>query len=58
MVWPGLSTAREIAPLPLDLNIRLVHAPAHPHRPLAGVERLCEQGTVFDHPALNGRVIY
>jgi hypothetical protein len=31
------------------------HAPAHPHQPLAVVERRFKEVTVFDQPALDGR---
>src|SRR5262245_4275739 len=49
--------AIEIAPLPLHFDVRLVHAPTDPHRALAAMKRLFQQGTVFDHPALDGRVV-
>src|SRR5262249_5583504 len=40
-----------------DLDIRLVHAPTHPHRALAPVKRRFQLGTVFHDPALDGRVV-
>jgi len=45
------------APLALHFDGRLVHAPAHPHGPLAAVARLFEQGTGCAHYALAGRVV-
>src|SRR5262249_17018884 len=39
----------EVIPLPSDLDIRLVQAPADVHRPLAAMKRLFQQGTVFHH---------
>ena len=32
----------EIAPLAFDLDVRLVHPPVDPHRPLTAVEGLCQ----------------
>src|SRR4029077_14797945 len=48
----------EIAPLALDLDVRLVHPPTDPHRTLPAVERLLQQGTVFHDPTLDGGVVY
>src|SRR5437764_9315231 len=47
----------EVIPLAFHLNIRLVHAPADPHRTLTPVKRLFQQGAVFHDPALDGGVV-
>ena len=47
----------EVVPLPFDLDIGLVHAPADPHRALPAMKRLFQQGTVFHHPALDRGVV-
>ena len=49
--------AIEIAPLALDPNVRLVHPPADPHRPLAAVERRFQWGTVLQNPAVDRGVV-
>src|SRR5438876_8705387 len=41
----------------LHLDVRLVHAPADPHRALAAMKRLFQLGTVFHDPALDGGVV-
>src|SRR6266568_6812403 len=48
----------EIAPLALDLDVRLIHPPANPHRPLAAMERLLELRAISDDPSVNGGVIH
>ena len=48
----------QIAPLPLDLDVRLVHPPANPHRTLAPMEGLLELRAIFDDPAVHGGVIH
>jgi hypothetical protein len=48
----------QIAPLPLHLDVRLVHPPAHPHRTLAPMEGLLELRAIFDDPPVNGGVIH
>src|SRR5262245_56240330 len=53
-----VDSAVEIAPLTLDLDVRLVHAPADIHRPLAAMERLFELWAVFDYPAVDCRMIH
>jgi len=45
------------APRAFALAIRLVHAPADPHRPLPAMTCRCQLGTVLHHPALDGRVV-
>src|SRR5262252_7410847 len=50
--------AREIIPLALDWNVRLVQAPAEPHRPLAAVKGFLQLRAVCDHPPGDGRVIH
>ena len=50
--------AIQIAPLSFDPNIRFVHPPAQPHRPLAAVERRFELGSVLQHPAVNRGVVH
>jgi len=47
----------EVIPLAFDLDIRLIHAPADPHRTLTPVKRLFQQGTVFHDLALDGGVV-
>jgi hypothetical protein len=47
----------EIVPLAFNLDVRLIHAPAEPHRPLPAMKRRFQQGTVFHDPTLNGRVV-
>src|SRR5262245_66567805 len=49
--------AIEVIPLAFHLDIRLVHAPAHPHRALTPMKRFFQLGTVFHNPALDGRVV-
>src|SRR5215510_12463767 len=49
--------AIEIVPLAFNLDVGLIHPPAHPHWTLAPMERLFQGGTVFDHPALDRGVI-
>src|SRR5215510_1075989 len=49
--------AIEVIPVAFDLDIRLVHAPTHPHRALTPVKRRFQLGTVFDDPALDGGVV-
>jgi hypothetical protein len=39
------------------LRLAHFHAPADPHRALTPMKRLFQQGTVFHHPALDGRVV-
>src|SRR5215475_12812130 len=46
-----------IPPLAFDTNVCLVQAPADPHRPLATMQRLFQQGTVLHDPALDGRMV-
>jgi hypothetical protein len=50
--------AVQIAPLALDLDIRLVHPLADPHRPLAPMKRLFELWAIFDDPSVHGGVIH
>ena len=58
MVLPYLSTARyRYFHCAFDLNIRLVHPPAHPHRPFTPVKRLFQQRAIFDDPAVDRGVI-
>jgi hypothetical protein len=52
-----IDRAIEIAPLALDLDVRLVHPPTAPHRALPPVKRLFQQAAVFHDPTLNGGVI-
>src|SRR5207249_2732615 len=47
----------ERVPLAFDLDVRLVHAPAEPYRPLAAMKRRFQQRTVFHDPTLNGRMV-
>jgi hypothetical protein len=49
--------AIKAAPLAFDLDIGLSHPPADPHRPLAAMERRFERRTIFQHPAMDGRVV-
>jgi hypothetical protein len=56
---PGwIHGAIQIAPLAFDPDVRLVHAPADPHRPLALVERLFQWGTIRQDPAVDRRVVH
>ena len=48
----------EIVPHTLHFDVRLVEAPAHPHRPLPSMERFFQLGAIFDHPSINGGVIH
>src|SRR5215813_7386947 len=55
---PGcIDGAIQIAPLACHADVGLVHAPAAPHGALAAVKGLCQWGAVFDHPALDRRVV-
>ncbi len=47
----------EVIPRTFDLDVRLVHAPADPHRALPAVERLRELRTVLDDPPIDGGMI-
>jgi hypothetical protein len=49
--------AIQVVPLPFHANIRLVHAPTHPHGALAAVKGVFQLRAVFDHPALDGGVV-
>jgi hypothetical protein len=56
---PGwIHGAIQIALLAFDPDVRLVHAPADPHRPLALVERLFQWGTIRQDPAVDRRVVH
>jgi hypothetical protein len=46
-----------IAPLAFDPDVRLVHAPAIPHQPLAVVEHLFQRETIRQDPAVDRRVV-
>jgi hypothetical protein len=48
----------QIAPLALHFHVRLVHAPADPHRALATVKGFFQERALFDHPPIDGRVIH
>src|SRR5215831_10845069 len=48
----------QIPPLPLHFDVRLVHPPADPDRPLPAMKRLFQLGAIFDDPAVDGRVIH
>ena len=39
-------------------NIRLIHAPTGADGPFAPVKGFLELGAIFDHPPVNGGVIY
>jgi site-specific DNA recombinase len=52
-----IDSAIEVAPLPFDLDVRLIHPPTDPHRPLAAVERGFELGTILHHPTVDGGVV-
>src|SRR5262245_18531572 len=55
---PGfIHGATQIAPLPFHADVGLVHAPAAPHGALAAVKGLFQWGAVFDHPALDRRMV-
>ena len=43
-------------PLPFDLEVRLVHAPTHPHRALAPVDGLFQPRAVCNHSPVDGGV--
>jgi hypothetical protein len=47
----------QLAPLAFDLDVRLVHPPANPHRTLPAMKRFFQQGTVFHDPALDRRMV-
>src|SRR5215467_8997282 len=47
----------QVAPLPLDLDVCLVHPPADPYRTFVPVKRLFQQRTIFDGPPVDGGVI-
>src|SRR5918992_1936754 len=47
----------QIAPLPLNPNVGLIHPPAAPDGPLAAVERFFKRWAIFQDPAVDGRVI-
>jgi hypothetical protein len=49
--------AIEVGPRAFHPDVRLVHAPADPHRALAAMKCLFQRGTVFHDPALEGRVV-
>ena len=49
--------AMQVGPLAFHPDVRLVHAPAAPHRPLAAVERRFERRALLQDPAVDGRVI-
>src|SRR4030095_13495676 len=44
--------AIEVIPMPFHLNIRLVQAPADPHRALTPMKRLFQLGAIFHDPPL------
>jgi hypothetical protein len=48
----------EIAPLPFDADVGLIHPPAAPHRLLAVVKRLLQLRAVLDDPTVDGGVIH
>jgi hypothetical protein len=45
--------AVQIAPLAFDPDVRLVHAPAAPHQPLAVVKCRFQRRALLQHPAVN-----
>jgi hypothetical protein len=47
----------QIAPLPLNLDVRLIHPPTDPYRTLAPVKRLFQQRAILDSPPVDGGVI-
>src|SRR5712691_3453608 len=47
----------EVAPLPLDLDVGLIHPPTDPDGPLAAVKRLLQLRAVFDDPSVDRGVI-
>ena len=47
----------ERAPNALHLDRRLIKTPTHPHRALAPMEGGLQERTLFDDPALDGRVV-
>src|SRR5262245_55267819 len=49
--------AVEVVPLAFDLDVGLIHQPAHLPRLFASMERLFQRRTVFDDPALDRGVI-
>jgi hypothetical protein len=57
MMWPCFSTAWWIPPLPRYTVVGLIQAPAERHQPFVAVERLWELGTIFEHPAIDGRMV-
>ena len=57
MRWPVLSTARARVPVAFHLHGRLVQAPTDPPRALAAMKHRFQLGTVFDHSALDRRVV-
>lgn len=48
----------QIPPLAFHADVRFIHPPAAPHRPLAAVERLFELRAVPEDPPVDGRVIH
>ena len=47
----------QVLPLAFDTNVRLIEPPAHPHGPLAAVERLFQLRTVLHDPPVDRGVI-
>src|SRR5262249_53319637 len=54
---PGESGPIQLAPRSLDRGRGLVHPPGARHGALAAVKGLFQWGAVFDHPALERRVV-
>ena len=48
----------QIPPRSLHFDVRLVHPPAAPDRPLPTMKRLCQLGALFADPAVDGGVIH
>jgi hypothetical protein len=56
---PGLiEGAIQIAPLPFDANVRLVHPPAAPHGPSTAVKRFLQLRAILQDPPVDGGVIH
>src|SRR6266581_894263 len=52
-----IKRAIKIAPLALDLDVHLVHAPTDPHRSFAAVKGLLQLWALLQHPAIDRRMV-